>query len=373
MSALAGAVSWLRARKEIFAWAVGSRAVVLSCAALNQWLHWPRGFFGPQTLAHPLGVLGSWDGSWYQTVAARGYLLVPGHQSDPAFFPLFPILIRTLHATGLSYRSAGVLLANLAFVVAVLAFYELGRELLPEQDARRAAVYVAVFPMGFVFSMAYPESLVFAGIALAAFFALRGRWTAAALAGGVAALARPEGLLYALPLAVIVLRRRHELSGLERGRALAAVFAPAAALLTYPLYLSWSLHNVYAWTWAERGWGRAFRPNGLVTALVHLPAALQAHPWLARDLVFAALYVLLLVIAWRAGVPATWVAVGVLILVLPLWSGSFTSEARFGLLVLPAYWGLAVLGRRRAVGLALPAVCLVLLAAGTLTLPLAFP
>jgi hypothetical protein len=266
-----------------------------------------------------------------------------------------------------------VLLANLAFVVAVLAFYDLGRELLPEQDARRAAVYAAVFPMGFVFSMAYPESLVFAAIALAACFALRGRWIAAALAGAVAVLARPEGLLYALPLAVIVLRRWHEPSPWERARALGAVFAPPACLLTYPLYLAWSLHNAYAWTWAERGWGRDFTPDGLVMAFRHLPVDLHHHPWLARDLVFAALYFFLLAVAWRAGIPATWVAVGALILVLPLWSGSFTSEARFGLLALPAYWGLAVLGRRGAVGFALPAVCLLPLAAGTLTIPLAFP
>jgi hypothetical protein len=227
--------------------------------------------------------------------------------------------------------------------------------------------------MGFVFSMAYPESLVLAAIALAARFALRGHWTAAAVSGAVAALARPEGLFYALVLAAIALRRWHGLSHAERGRALGAVFAPAAALLTYPLYLSWSLQNVHAWTWAQRAWGRSFQADGLVLAFVHLPLALHQHPWLVRDLVFASLYVLLLAVAWRAGVPAIWVFVGALILFLPLWSGSFTSEARFGLLALPVYWGLAVLGRRRAVGLALPAVSLLLLAAGTLTLPLAFP
>ena len=373
MTALARSAAWLRARKEILAWALASRVVVLVCALFDQLLRWPRGFFGAQEFGHGLGILGSWDGRWYQNVAAHGYLLVPGHQSNPAFFPLFPIVLRSLHWTGLSFRGAGVVVANLAFLVAVLAFYELGRELLPEQDARRAAVYLAVFPMGFVFSMVYPESLVFAAIALAAFFALRGRWIAAALAGAVAALARPEGVFYVLPLAVIVVRRWPVLTRRDRAQALGAVFAPAACLVTYPLYLAWSLHNAYAWTWAERDWGRAFRPDGLVTALVHLPSALEAHPWLARDLAFAALYVFLLVVAWRAGVAATWVAVGALILILPLWSGSFTSEARFGLLVLPTYWGLAVLSRRHVPRRALPALCLVLLAAGTVTLPLAFP
>ena len=218
MTALARSAAWLRARKEILAWALASRVVVLVCALFDQLLCWPRGFFGAQEFGHGLGILGSWDGRWYQNVAARGYLLVPGHQSNPAFFPLFPIVLRSLHWTGLSFRGAGVVVANLAFLVAVLAFYELGRELLPEQDARRAAVYLAVFPMGFVFSMVYPESLVFAAIALAAFFALRGRWIAAALAGAVAALARPEGVFYVLPLAVIVVRRRPVLTRRDRAQ-----------------------------------------------------------------------------------------------------------------------------------------------------------
>jgi hypothetical protein len=368
-----GAESWLRARRQILVWALGSRVVVFFCAFLGAQLHWPRGFFGLHEFAHRLAFLESWDGGWYRRVAAQGYLLVPGRQSDPAFFPLFPILLRALHAMGFSYFTSGVLLANLAFLVAVLAFYELGRELLPEQDARRAAVYASVFPMGFVFSMGYPESLVFAAIALAASFALRGRWIAAAAAGGIAALARPEGLLFVLPLTALVLRRWHELSRADRGRALAAVLAPAVTLLTYPLYLSWSVHNVYAWAWAERGWGRSFKPTGLITAFLDLPPAVGQHPWLVRDVVFVVLYTLLLAVAWRAGVPAMWILAGALIVFIPLWSGSFTSEARFGLIALPAYWGMAVLGRLRVVGLALPAVCLLLLAAGTLTLPLAFP
>src|SRR5207245_1648966 len=96
---------------------------------------------------HPLALLTVWDGRWYRTVVERGYLLLPGRQSDPAFFPLLPVLERTLHVVGLPFSVAGVVLANLGFLVGLLALYELGRELLPEQDARRAATYLAIFPL----------------------------------------------------------------------------------------------------------------------------------------------------------------------------------------------------------------------------------
>ena len=40
--------------------------------------------------------------------------------------------------------------------------------------------FLAIFPFGYVFSMAYPESVVLAAIALAGVAALRGRWGLAA-------------------------------------------------------------------------------------------------------------------------------------------------------------------------------------------------
>jgi hypothetical protein len=48
-------------------------------------------------------TLDRWDGRWYRMVARGGYLLVPGRQSDPAFFPLYPILLRAVHAVGVGW------------------------------------------------------------------------------------------------------------------------------------------------------------------------------------------------------------------------------------------------------------------------------
>ena len=113
--------------------------------------------------------------------------------------------------------------------------------------------------------------------------------------------------------------------------------------------------------------------QGPLDAFGHLPRALDHTPWLARDLILLCLYALLLVAAARAGVGLAWIAAGALVLVLPLFSGSVMSEGRFGLLALPAYWGLAWLARRRGVELALQATCLALLVAGVLVLPYFWP
>src|SRR6266487_275545 len=127
---------------QLAGWWAGSRALVFACAALLHWQRTPHGYFEPE-FRSTLTVLSSWDGRWYDQVARNGYLLVPGHQSDPAFFPFYPMLLRIVHVFGLSYEDAGIALSNLVLLGGLLAFYRPGRELLPERDAFRAGVVAA--------------------------------------------------------------------------------------------------------------------------------------------------------------------------------------------------------------------------------------
>jgi hypothetical protein len=221
--------------------------------------------------------------------------------------------------------------------------------------------------------MLYPESVVLAALVLALLLALRGRWIASAVAGSIAALGRPEAALFVIPVAALVYARWRRLPAAEQGEALSAVVAPAASAATFPLYLSWTLHNVYAWSWAERAWGRSFKLDGIVRAFTGLPSLIGQNHWLIRDVVFAAVYLLLLYVAWRVGVGLAWVVAGLLVFVLPLTSGSFVSDARFGLFALPAYWGLAALTRRRLALVAVLLLSLALLVGGTLSIPFTYP
>lgn len=371
-SPLEAPTQWVRDRAWIAAWWTGGRALVLLTALIVHALN-IRGYSSSESRGHALGLLTGWDGIWYRRVAADGYLLIPGRQSDPAFFPLYPVLLRGVHATGLGYPTAGLLLSNLALLVALVAFEAITRELFGSTFAKRATVYVAIFPLGYVFSMAYPESLVLGAIALAGLAAMRGRWAAAAIFAAAAALARPEGLFVALPVLVCAWRQRHALTPVARGIALGAVLSPAAALASYPLYLGSVLHDPLAWNEAERAWGRAFSPLGVGHAIIHLPHALATNPWLVRDVIAFAVYAVLLVAARRAGAPGPWLLGAVAVVALPLFSGSFDSIGRFGLLALPVFWGLAWIGRTPHVDRTIRGASLFLLVALTATIPLVFP
>ena len=360
-------------RRRIFAWWLASRVLVFVSAAIVQIARIPRaqpsGF-----LAHPFALVGSWDSRWYRIIADRGYLVVPHQYSDPAFFPLLPIIERLGTAIGLPDIVTGALVANLGFLAGLMALYALGCELLPEAEARRAAIYLAIFPMGFVFALAYPEGLVLPLLALAALCALRDRWLAGAVCAAAATLARPEGLFLVFPLAAIAVRRWPTASESLRARSLAAVLAPAAAMASFSVYLWWTVGDPLAWSNAERAWGRSFSVHGLRNAFAQLLVAQGNHnAWIYRDVAFCALYVVLLIVAHRAGLPRSWIAAGAATVLLPIASGSFTSDARFGLLAPPVFWGLAILGRRPALDRAVLILCPLLLVAGVVTLPLRWP
>ena len=372
------ATSWTAERafayKRVVLWWAASRAVVLGTALAVQAAGWPRPSWYPSVASHPFALLGAWDGRWYRMVAERGYLAIPHHQSDTAFFPLYPILLRSLHRLGLPVDAAGLLVANVGLLIGLLALYELAREWLPQDAAVRTAVYAAVFPAGYVFSMVYPEGLVLAAVALAGVFAARGHWTAAAVAAAVGALARPEGVFLALPLLTLAVGRWRSLSDGGRGRALTAVAAAPAAVAGLAVYHWRTFGDPIAFSTAQREWGRWLSHDGVWRALVELSRAPGTYNvWLFRDALVCVLYVVLLVVALRAGVPRGWVASGALIVLLPLFSGSFTSIARFGVLALPVYAGLGAVGRRPWLDRGVLAVSLGLLVVASATILMRWP
>ena len=306
-------------------------------------------------------------------VARGGYLLVPGRQSDPAFFPLYPIMLRVVHAAGVGWGVAGPLLSNVAFLLGLVLFHRLSLELFSEQLARRATTYLAIFPLSYVFSMSYPESVVLVLLVAAPLAALRGRWWLAAVCAWAAALARPEGLFLALPLADIAWRQRRSLSPTGRGAALTAVMAPVAAIASYSLYLSTVLHDPLAWSQAERAWGRQFEVSGAYEAFVHLPTTIGHNAWLVRDVVCFFGYLVLLYAARRVGTSLAWLAAGTAIVILPIFTGAFDSIGRFGLLAPPLFWGLAGLTKSARSEHIVRIVCLTLLVLGTASLAYVFP
>ena len=157
-----------------------------------------------------LGVWQRFDANWYLDIAEGGYSATGG---SAVYFPLYPIAIR-LVGDLLSGREllAALLISNLSVIVALVLLYKISSDLVGASGARRALVYLAMFPTSFFFLAPYTESL-FLCLSLATLYsALRGRMLGAGLLGALAALTRLQGVVLMLPLIYIWWAERGKLA-----------------------------------------------------------------------------------------------------------------------------------------------------------------
>ena len=140
-----------------------------------------------------------WDADIYAHIATVGYVPSEAH-TTPAFFPLFPLLAHLVAPLfdGNTYL-AGLLITNVAWLVALVELYQLAQRDFGATTARGAVLAMTVFPAAFFGFVPYPEAL-FLALAIAAMRQIRRHhWASAALLGGLAALTRQAGLLLILP------------------------------------------------------------------------------------------------------------------------------------------------------------------------------
>ena len=142
-----------------------------------------------------LAVWGRWDAEHYLRIAGQGYF-----GTEPAFFPLYPLLIRIVSGFTGSLLVAGLIVSNAASFLALLYLYKLVEHEYNRHVAQRATFFVSIFPTAIFFSAVYSESL-FLFLTVASFYYVRERrWLMAGVFGFFAALTRSEGVLLAAPL-----------------------------------------------------------------------------------------------------------------------------------------------------------------------------
>jgi Mannosyltransferase (PIG-V) len=359
---------------EIFLW---TRAAIWAAAMFALFVFVPNRHpraarWDDPTLTHDLGavtdVWARWDSVWFLRIAEHGYDAATGAAS--AFYPLYPATVAVLGRAFFGhYVLAGIVISLAASFCAFLLLYELAEERLGADGARRAVLYLALFPFALFFQAVYSESLYLLLTVAAFVLAERRRYPAAGAVAGLALLTRPTGVALLPALALLAWRER------DRVRALAWLALAPLMFAAYPLYLWQADGDPWAFLRAQRLWSRHLSPAGPFggiwdglragwAGIEQLASGSQTHIyWTAvRDtdpiraatlnlecLAFLVLFVVLTVIAWRRfGAPYGLFAA--LSLAIPLSVPSerwpLLSMPRFGLTIFPLFLALAVLGGR---------------------------
>jgi hypothetical protein len=220
--------------------------------------------------AHAWDVLASWDGWWYQQIAAHGYdpalVRVPGASglitlegNSAAFFPLYPAAMRLVSdCTGLGLYGAGLLVSILASFAAALGIYTLTARFGGRRAGLAAAGLWAVWPGSGTEWSGYSESLYVALAVWACHAVLTDRWLTAGVLTFAAGLSRPTALALFAALAVAALRTLHHRQE-DVARPVTAILLAPLGLAGYLLWVGDRMGDLTGYFQLQKGaWAHTF-------------------------------------------------------------------------------------------------------------------
>ena len=239
-------------------WAA-SRLLYLVCGPILAQVV-PTSNFQRVTLDVPSGSMNlwsHWDGEHYVTLALGGYLNPPDNVS-PAFFPLYPLLVRSfaeLFGGPISMATLSVWgpLISLLFLPLALYFvYQIALDGWGHRVARGSVLALAFFPTTFFLNSAYTESL-FLALSAGSIWAMRVRKNLllACVLAGLASATRNVGVILIVPLAYEWIGNMDR----YRWRGLYLALVPFG-LFAYMGYLRARFGDPLLFYTAQEDWGR---------------------------------------------------------------------------------------------------------------------
>ncbi len=334
------------------------------------------------SVTHDLGavtdVWARWDSVWFLRIAEHGYEHLSS--SATAFFPLYPAAVGLLgHVLLGHYVLAGIVVSLTTGLTTFVLLYRLAEEKIGADGARRAVLYLALFPMALFLQAVYSESLYLMLTVVAFLAAERRRFLGAGLACGLALLTRPVAVALLPALAIFAWRSARPRRNLAQLAIATLVFA------TYPLLLWAQRGDPWTFLHAEGYWSRSLSPfgplggvwDGLLAGWAgvrqlasgshtfsYWPEVQGTDPMRVAAvnlecLAALTLFALLTIVAWRRfGAP--YGVFSALSLAIPLSMPSdrwpLLSLPRLGLGIFPLFLALAVIGGRPRVHTAIVSV-----------------
>lgn len=208
-----------------------------------------------------------WDGEWYRRIVDGGYPLpLPvdeagnAFQSEWAFFPAYPLLVRFLRDTsGLDFRVVAPTTSLLLGAGAVLLMYRVFRLRAGHRTALAGVALFSVFPTSPVLQYAYTESLAMLALVAAMYLLMTRHYLWCLVPVALLGLTRPVGVPFGLVvLAHLVhrwLRRRYQPLPVTDVVALVALgLVTAASSVAWPLYVGWATGEPDAYTRVQGAW-----------------------------------------------------------------------------------------------------------------------
>lgn len=289
-----------------------------------------------------LDIWGVWDSKWYMRIAADGYStkIYEFNYSNYGFFPLYPLLMRYLGDVIGSDYIAGLLISNIALLVACVYLYKLVRLDDDAPTALRSVKYLLFFPVAFILSGVFSEGLFLALLVACFYYARKQNWLVVGILGFFLSLTRYIGVVAVLPFLYEYLASKNFKFRQIKPNALFLLLVPAG-FLTYMAFVYYLTGDPLGYFHIQKtGWG--FSLSNPLPLLFGVP---KNHPeMIAKSFIFAGLALLLL---FRKRMRFSYWLLAMYSILIPPFSSALAGTLRFMVPIFPLYILLAKLGKNR--------------------------
>lgn len=281
-------------------------------------------------LPHFIWSFGNFDGVHYLGIAKEAYAA----QYTQAFFPLYPILIKSVSfLTFGNLLVSALLVSNISFLASLLIFYKLISKTHGQKIAFWSVLFLLSFPTSFFFGAAYTESVFFLLIVSAFYLAEKGKIWQASLLGLLASGTRLVGVFLA-PALLFKNGTKHVLP----------LLAIPVGLISYMVFLQVKFNNPFYFLTSQAVFGQERLSNGIVLlpqVFFRYYKILTTTSGLPRvnasfELIATLWALIVLFLAYKK-VKFEWLIFSLLIILLPTLSGTLASMPRYILIAFPIY------------------------------------
>ena len=307
----------------------------------------------PQLL---MNQFAKWDGPHYMYIAQNGYT----NQGDAAnfivFFPLYPFIVRLITFDFAYINLSGLIISNISSLIAVIYLFKLAKLDYSDSVAKKAVLFLSVFPTAYFLSAVFTESLFLALTIASLYYARNAKWAYTGVVGLLASLTRIAGLLLLLVLIVEYLHQKEwKIKAIDP--KLIWTSLPAIGFLIYLLINYQVTGNFFTFIEIERThWSETLNPiNGFLGAVGWSTNGAFPDSLIIgyAQIIFAALGLTMVIAgfiaAYKHKLRPSYAVYTLLIWMLAVATSFWISIPRYVLSMFPMFILFALLSRKKAV------------------------
>lgn len=316
-----------------------------------------------------MNALSQWDGQWYLKVASEGYHWNgPDIQANVAFFPLYPLLAKALSLLIGNLELSFLIISHVSFFVFLIFLYKIAAEHLNQIERFRTVWFISIFPLSFVFSIFYTESLYMILTAGAIYFSFKKKMTLAVLFSILSTLTRLSGLILFPTLAYYYFKNTKKYKLLD---IIQLLTIPLGVIL-FSIYLKFKVGDYLAFYQVLGAWRIVYQnPFMTILSTLGMLGSLQIFNYFSAiaifDLILLIFFTILLFLSYKR-LPEELFLYSLLVFLLYIfksWDPTFFyplgSMNRYLYEAFPLFFTLAKFGKNRLLELTYTTISLIFL------------